>query len=272
MKSTSYNEEDIKNSNSNNGLESINEKILHDIELQKRIHRFEQYKRRKERKDNALQKAEKLNISSILQNKDLSRDNFDDAFNIICSDLCNLDRPYEFKLTKKDIVHLYGLSPMMADNIISEMKSWSMIYSVLVKDEYSISYDIKDKADYRIEYMNRPVMSKEEREMIIREQEKKEIAQRIKDKYRRRQLEKLVRQELIDSGELFGDQPKRPRIPREVVDAVYKRDGGRCVYCGSTNDLQLDHIIPFSKGGATTVENLQLLCRKCNIEKSNKIG
>lgn len=102
--------------------------------------------------------------------------------------------------------------------------------------------------------------------------EKAEIAERIKEKYRRRQLEKIVRQELIDSGELFGEQPKRPPIPREIVDAVYKRDGGRCVYCGSTQNLQLDHIIPFSKGGATTLENLQLLCQKCNIEKSNKIG
>lgn len=104
------------------------------------------------------------------------------------------------------------------------------------------------------------------------EREKAEIAAHIKEKYRIRQLEKIVRQELIDSGELFGDEPKRPPIPREIVDAVYKRDGGRCVYCGSTQNLQLDHIIPFSKGGATTLENMQLLCQKCNVEKSNKIG
>lgn len=104
------------------------------------------------------------------------------------------------------------------------------------------------------------------------ESEKREIARKIKEKYRKRELEKIVRQELIDSGELFGDQPKRPPIPREVVDAVYRRDGGRCVYCGSTKDLQIDHIIPFSRGGSSELENLQLLCRKCNIEKSNKIG
>ena len=102
--------------------------------------------------------------------------------------------------------------------------------------------------------------------------EKEEIAAKIKEKYRRRELEKLVRQELIDSGELFGDKPKRPPIPREIVDAVYRRDGGRCVYCGATENLQLDHIIPFSKGGATSLEHLQLLCQKCNLEKSNKIG
>lgn len=103
-------------------------------------------------------------------------------------------------------------------------------------------------------------------------QERSEIARKLKEKQRQRELEKQVRQELIDSGELFGDQTKRPPIPREVVDAVYRRDGGRCQECGATEDLQLDHIIPFSKGGATTVENLQLLCGKCNREKSNKIG
>ena len=112
----------------------------------------------------------------------------------------------------------------------------------------------------------------EERQRQAAEREKEEIARKLKEQQRRRELEKQVRQELIDSGELFGDQTKRPPIPREVADAVYSRDQGRCVYCGSTENLQFDHIIPFSKGGATSLENLQLLCQKCNLEKSNKIG
>jgi hypothetical protein len=112
----------------------------------------------------------------------------------------------------------------------------------------------------------------EEQRMRMLEAEKAAIARRLKAGHRKRELEKIVRQELIDSGELFGEQPKRPPIPREVVDAVYRRDGGRCVYCGSTENLQLDHIIPFSKGGSTNLENLQLLCQKCNLEKSYHIG
>lgn len=115
-------------------------------------------------------------------------------------------------------------------------------------------------------------LARAERMRAAAEREKAEIAEKLKEKQRRRELEKQVRLELIDSGELFGDEPKRPPIPREVVDAVYRRDGARCVYCGSTENLQLDHIIPFSKGGATSLENLQLLCQKCNLEKSNKIG
>ncbi len=104
------------------------------------------------------------------------------------------------------------------------------------------------------------------------EQEKQEIARKLKERQRRRNLEREVEQELIDRGELFGEQNVRPHIPRDVVDAIWRRDGGRCVYCGSTENLHLDHIIPFSKGGDTSIENLQILCRSCNLKKSNKIG
>ena len=44
----------------------------------------------------------------------------------------------------------------------------------------------------------------------------------------------------------------------------------RCVSCGSTKDLQIDHIYPKSKGGSDIEGNLQVLCVKCNIKKSNK--
>ena len=42
---------------------------------------------------------------------------------------------------------------------------------------------------------------------------------------------------------------------------------GCCTYCGSDKDLQIDHIIPVSKGGRTEKENLQPLCRTCNTQK-----
>jgi 5-methylcytosine-specific restriction endonuclease McrA len=61
--------------------------------------------------------------------------------------------------------------------------------------------------------------------------------------------------------------PRRERVPREVKLAVWQRDGGRCVDCGSDFDLQYDHIIPFSLGGATSAKNLQLLCGDCNRAK-----
>ncbi len=60
-------------------------------------------------------------------------------------------------------------------------------------------------------------------------------------------------------------------IPHPVKIAVWQRDQGKCVQCSATSYLEYDHIIPHSKGGANTVGNVQLLCRKCNLAKSNLI-
>ena len=60
---------------------------------------------------------------------------------------------------------------------------------------------------------------------------------------------------------------RRGSIPREIRLAIFQRDGGKCVECGGTFDLQYDHIIPVALGGATTAQNLQLLCAGCNREK-----
>jgi len=69
------------------------------------------------------------------------------------------------------------------------------------------------------------------------------------------------------------------RTPRDINDRlrfkVLKRDNFKCVCCGkspaidSNVQLHVDHIIPWSKGGETVMENLQTLCSKCNLGKSN---
>jgi hypothetical protein len=66
-------------------------------------------------------------------------------------------------------------------------------------------------------------------------------------------------------------QRQREPISKEVKLAVFKRDGGHCVECGSDFDIQYDHIIPFSMGGASTVENLQILCARCNQAKGGRL-
>jgi hypothetical protein len=61
-------------------------------------------------------------------------------------------------------------------------------------------------------------------------------------------------------------------IPPQVKLEVWKRDKGKCVICGNTNNLHFDHIIPFSKGGSSLVtQNIQLLCARHNIAKRDRI-
>ncbi len=61
-------------------------------------------------------------------------------------------------------------------------------------------------------------------------------------------------------------------IPTSVKQVVYKRDKGQCVLCGSNKNLHYDHDLPFSKGGTSLdSKNIRLLCRKCNLMKSDKI-
>lgn len=61
-------------------------------------------------------------------------------------------------------------------------------------------------------------------------------------------------------------------IPANVKLAVWKRDKAQCVLCQSGDNLHFDHIIPFSKGGSSLVaDNIQLLCARHNLSKSDKI-
>ena len=61
-------------------------------------------------------------------------------------------------------------------------------------------------------------------------------------------------------------------IPRDVMLKVVRRDGQICQKCHQPvpdDDVEFDHIIPFSKGGKSTVENLRLVHLECNRKKSN---
>lgn len=70
----------------------------------------------------------------------------------------------------------------------------------------------------------------------------------------------------------FQQGTKKSRvISQNIKQAVWLRDAGQCVECEATEYLEFDHIIPFSKGGANSESNIQLLCRKCNLKKSDKI-
>lgn len=91
----------------------------------------------------------------------------------------------------------------------------------------------------------------------------------------------------LDSGELVDStllapvaapnpikKSTRSSISNGIRYEILKAAGFRCQACGasaSVAELQVDHIIPVSKGGSNKRENLQALCRDCNIGKYNKV-
>jgi HNH endonuclease len=75
----------------------------------------------------------------------------------------------------------------------------------------------------------------------------------------------------IDPREPEIDQTRL--IPTSVKLEAWRRDKGRCVECGSTDNLHFDHIIPYSRGGSSLVaENIQLLCARHNLAKHDHLA
>ena len=67
-------------------------------------------------------------------------------------------------------------------------------------------------------------------------------------------------------------KPKRKNLHFSSLKwKIFKRDGFACRKCGSQEFLELDHIIPISKGGKEKESNYQTLCKKCNVSKKDKL-
>ena len=64
---------------------------------------------------------------------------------------------------------------------------------------------------------------------------------------------------------------ERAKVSNKMRFAVFSRDHNRCRRCGSTRNLEVDHIYPISKGGKTEMKNLQTLCHRCNVRKGNSV-
>jgi 5-methylcytosine-specific restriction endonuclease McrA len=68
------------------------------------------------------------------------------------------------------------------------------------------------------------------------------------------------------------DLPQTRLIPSIVKQEVFKRDGGKCVLCGNSQNLHFDHDLAYKHGGTSLLtENIRLLCAKHNLSKGAKI-
>lgn len=51
---------------------------------------------------------------------------------------------------------------------------------------------------------------------------------------------------------------------------IFRRDGHKCVYCGTSKNLTIDHVLPRSRGGDNTWKNLVTCCGECNLKKDDR--
>jgi hypothetical protein len=90
---------------------------------------------------------------------------------------------------------------------------------------------------------------------------------------------KVFKFKLVPSGDAVDAAPAQERellhnrlIPTAVKVEVWKRDKGKCVMCGSQDNLHFDHDVPYSRGGSSLIaKNIQLLCARHNLQKHDKI-
>lgn len=61
------------------------------------------------------------------------------------------------------------------------------------------------------------------------------------------------------------------RIGKMLKRDIFERDGNKCLSCGTTENLTIDHIVPVLKGGIRAKFNLQTLCKRCNLRKGERI-
>lgn len=133
----------------------------------------------------------------------------------------------------------------------------------------------QEKRNKEIEIDKRRVLLLSEKKEREHTEKKDQIKRKILESLRKKELETEAIKELIEAGLIDNNynsgKNTRENIPTNVKIAVWHRDKESCVNCLSVNDLEFDHIIPVSKGGANSINNIQLLCRSCNRAKSNKI-
>ena len=114
------------------------------------------------------------------------------------------------------------------------------------------------KAEFEAELSEKAKPEEEYEERLEVQELEKEITDNADGKA------ESVRQDPID----YQDPSHPGYITPVVRRKVWIRNKGQCAACGSRKDLQYDYVVPLSEGGNNTLNNLQLLCKICNQEKS----
>jgi 5-methylcytosine-specific restriction endonuclease McrA len=95
---------------------------------------------------------------------------------------------------------------------------------------------------------------------------KAEVVRKVENEFLRSVTQLLVMPSVIRLFSYVSVPYKGVMLSRQNI---FRRDGHRCLYCGSREDLTLDHVLPRSRGGKTSWQNLATACKRCNSKKGD---
>jgi 5-methylcytosine-specific restriction endonuclease McrA len=84
-----------------------------------------------------------------------------------------------------------------------------------------------------------------------------------------RERQRIDRAQAMVTMDAQPHSARRGFIADDIKQFVWARDDGRCRNCGSSSELQFDHIISIAMGGSSEAANLQILCGPCNRRKGS---
>lgn len=251
------------------------------------------FKRRHENKiKNKLKNKSKLYFNIIELNNKYSFEEFKpfyDNYNVYFKsnlETCNFDDYLLMTIDKKyDLLKQYKLKYDELNNLyikyndeynelkkyinVDEAKELKINNDEYIKCQNELFDSLKNKLipEFRvviyINYSSRKGRVKKKKYQIYN---KEQFYSKIQEYFKLKNEKKLYE---------ISSRVERSKMSESMRYDVLKRDNFRCQICGASSkdgaNLQVDHIIPVSKGGKTEMKNLQTLCSRCNIGKSNKI-
>ena len=215
---------------------------------------------------------EKIRIENTYDSKDF----FDE---ISCQDYLI----YQLQFNRYDFeqeIKLLNLNRKMYNSYCREIKN--LVYGEFTEEVGKINKNYLIKLERRIVKANslKPLIEYEIEVKLYRSNLKGEIYESKKEIFNSNKVFVLIYRLKNKNGNFYNDREiwdslcrvERGHVSKKLRLEIYKRDGFRCRCCGRTDtevDLEIDHIKPISKGGKSTYDNLQTLCRDCNQKKGN---
>ena len=249
-------------------------------------HKDKKYISRLKRKSNLYLKIQELNNKYKLIDLDIFYDSYLVRFKSELSN-CNIDdyllmtikNKYnsllEYKkkynmLLKEYNQYLKEYEELKKYINVEEAKSTGMSIDNYIKYQNMIyeNYKVKINCEFKVViYINYRSNKGKVREKVYKAYDAKTFSVILNEYFEMKNTKHLYQ---------INSRIERAKMSESLRYDVFNRDHHRCCICGmSSSDgakLEVDHVIPVSKGGKTEMSNLQTLCSRCNIGKSNKVN